>query len=389
MNYADANRLRAVLNSCGLKDANEKSADLMIIVACSVRQKPIQRIWGKIRNWTRPVSGRGKQKKKIWITGCILPDDKKKFINKVDRVFEIDEIGKIPKWLKLDNKLKIINNNGNVKLKNSSRLKFISSPSRDSNNNYLEICPENSTTHHSLPTTQYLLPIMTGCNNFCSYCAVPYCRGPEISRPIKNIINELKQAIKSKYKRILLLGQNVNSYKITQKSKLKNQNYNLKLKTKKSDFVELLIEIEKMKGDFNFNFMTSHPKDFSDDLIRFLAKSKKWERELHLPLQSGSDRILKLMNRKYTIKQYLNLIKKLKLKIKNLKISTDIIVGFPTETKKDFLATLKTLKTIKPAKVYVSQFSPRPGTNASKMKNDISANEKKRRWNIVNKAYNK
>ena len=175
----------------------------------------------------------------------------------------------------------------------------------------------------------------------------------------------------------------------TQNSKLKAQNYNLKLKTKKSDFVELLIEIEKMKGDFNFNFMTSHPKDLSDDLIKFLAKSKKWERELHLPLQSGSNRILKLMNRKYDSNQYFDLISKLRSNILNLKITTDIIVGFSTETKKDFEQTLKVLKKIKPKKVYVSQFSSRPNTKASKMKDNVNPKEKKRRWKTINNLYNK
>ena len=350
MNYADANRLRRVFNSCGLKESEEKSADLAVVVACSVRQKPVHRIYGKIRNWQ-------KVGKKIWLTGCILPADQPKLFEKVDRIFPINQINQIPKWLKLIQKSKIKNQNDNLKLKN--------------NKNYLEICPDFQIQKDGY----YYLPIMTGCNNFCSYCAVPYCRGRETSRPLKKIIDEAKKAIKNGTKRILLLGQNVNSYKI-------------KNRRTKSDFVRLLEEIENLPRDFKFNFMTSHPKDLSQDLINFLAKSKKWTRQLHLPLQSGSDQILKLMNRRYTRAQFLRLISKLKIQIPNIIISTDIIVGFPGETKKDFDQTLKALKIIKPQKVYVSQFSPRPGTAAAKLPDDVLPAEKKRRWKIINQLFN-
>ncbi len=394
MNYADADRIRTILNFCGLKETDEKSADLIITLACSVRQKPIQRIWGKIKNWKE-------NNKKIWITGCVLPDDRKKFVKKADRVFRIEEMGEISQWLEKCHSCKN-RNIYNQKLSwipgSSLKMTAPNSQINSENNknekkqNYLEIKPtifKNEFSHHSFPNTQYLLPIMTGCNNFCSYCAVPYCRGREISRSEKNILEEVKQAIKKGHKRILLLGQNVNSYQKPNK-KIKNKNDKPELKNlEKNDFINLLKKIDSLKGDFSFNFLSSHPKDVSNDLIKVLSELKKWEKEFHLPIQSGSNKILKKMNRKYSVNKYLKIIYALRKNIKNISITTDVIVGFPTETKKDFQKTLDALKIIKPNKIFVSQYSPRPNTAAWEIKNDVSEKEKKRRWQIINQKYNK
>jgi len=208
------------------------------------------------------------------------------------------------------------------------------------------------------------IPIMTGCNNFCTYCVVPYTRGREISRPEREIVLEIKKLIENKYREIWLIGQNVNSY---------------------PDFPGLLKKINNLPGDFTLHFMTSHPKDMSDELINIIKKCDKVSREIHLPVQSGDNKILRAMNRHYTIEDYKKLIKKILKQIPEAKISTDIIVGFPGETKTQFNNTVKLFKEIKFCKAYISKYSPRPGTAAAKLKDNVPQEEKKRRWQILNK----
>jgi tRNA-2-methylthio-N6-dimethylallyladenosine synthase len=191
---------------------------------------------------------------------------------------------------------------------------------------------------------------------------VPYTRGPEISRPAPDIIKEIKQLVKNKYKEIWLIGENVNSYKYEQ-----------------TNFPKLLKAIDEIPGDFWIRFTSSHPKDFSDELIDIIAKAKKITKYISLPVQSGDDKILKKMNRPYTIKQYKNIIKKIRKKIPDAMLSTDVIVGFPGETKKQFENTIKLFKEIKPDIAYVAQYSPRKGTKAFEMENDVTQKEKIRR----------
>lgn len=312
MNIADSERIDSFLRSKGNKATDEKHADLIVINACSVRQKAVDRIWGKIKIWVP-------QKKKIIITGCVLPTDKKKLAEK------------------------------GIKFQDFQ------------NSDFSKIIPYNLS-----PITY--VSIMTGCNNFCSYCAVPYTRGREKSRPLEDIIEDVNKALQAGSKNILLLGQNVNSYQF--------------------GFSNLLKKIDSLDGDFEFNFMTSNPHDMTEEIIDTFSKLKKWPRELHLAMQSGDDEILKKMNRKCSSDQYLKLIENLKLKIKNLVLTTDIIVGFPSESEKQFENTLKICKKIGFKKAYISQYSPRAGTVSAKMKDDILPSEKKRRWNILNDLIN-
>lgn len=213
--------------------------------------------------------------------------------------------------------------------------------------------------------------IMQGCNNFCTYCIVPYVRGRERSRPLQDIVEEAKQAIQEGYKKITLLGQNVNSYG----NDLGDVN-----------FVMLLKEICALEGDFVVAFMTSHPKDLSSELIDFIALSPKMLKEVHLPVQSGSTKILKLMNRKYTREKYLSVINEIKSKIKGVKLSTDIIVGFPGETEEDFQETISLLKEVKFDNVFAFMYSKRRGTPASVMENQVDDETKHRRVNEVLKV---
>ena len=198
--------------------------------------------------------------------------------------------------------------------------------------------------------------ITYGCNNFCSYCIVPYVRGRERSRKPSDIINECKKLIEEGYKEITLLGQNVNSYGNDLEG---------------VDFAYLIREITKIKGDFRLSFMTNHPKDFNENLIKAIAESNKTSRFIHLPVQAGSNNVLKLMNRKYTREDYLEKIDLLRKYIPDVSISTDIMVAFPTETEEDFLDTLDLVKRVKFSNAFTFVYSKRNGTPASKMDGQI------------------
>ncbi len=206
------------------------------------------------------------------------------------------------------------------------------------------------------------LPIMYGCNNFCTYCVVPYVRGRERSREKDIIVSEARDMILSGYKDITLLGQNVNSYGKTLENPV--------------SFAQLISEIDSIDGDYWLRFMTSHPKDCSKELIDAIAQSKHISKHLHLPFQSGSDRILKAMNRHYDRKKYLDIISYAKEKIENVSLTSDIIVGFPGETYEDFKETLSLIREVEFTSLFTFIFSPRAGTPAEKMDDPISAEEK-------------
>lgn len=335
MNISDSQRIGTKLNELGYKLVSEEEANLIVVNSCSVRQKGIDRIWGGIKKWSA-------QNKKIVITGCVLESDRKKYASRGIEFLHIDDLPKIDKNLNKTNK---------------------------SRKHYLEIIPDLDLNNSVYSQHIAFIPIMTGCDNFCSYCAVPYTRGREVSRPIKDIILEIENALKKDYKEIWLLGQNVNSYKF--------------------DFSKLLNKVDQINGDFKFNFISSNPQDMTSEIINTFANLKKWTKELHLAMQSGDDEILKKMNRKCTSREFLDLVTKLKSKIPHLKLSTDIIVGFPSETRTQFNNTVKLCKKIGFWKAYVNQYSPRTGTASAKMKDDVSAIEKKRRWEILNNLINK
>lgn len=302
MNKSDSEKIATILENRGYQPAKEEEqADLIVINVCSVRQSAVDRVFARIKS----LEG-----KKIIITGCILKEDREKLKNKAE-IMDFKDLFRIePKTLYPDG----------------------------------------------------FIPIMEGCNNFCTYCVVPYTRGREQYRKEAEIINKAKALIRKGYKKIILLGQNVNSY---------------------PNFPKLLKEIAELSGDFQVAFLTSHPKDFSDELIEVMAKCEKIIKHLNLPVQSGDDEILKKMNRPYTIKQYKNLIKKIREKIPNIRLSTDIIVGFPGETKKQFENTVKLFKEIKFNAAYIAKYSPRPGTVAFKIKDNVPLEEKKQREKIL------
>jgi len=332
-NQADAERAATVLEKIGYeKTSNFFEADLVLVFACSVRQSAIDRIVG--------LKTKFRQIKKLRpvitiLSGCVLKTDNKKLSVVFDLIIPNTDLPKLPLLLK-------------KKVKNLP-------------DNYLKIHPSYQSAF------QACVPIMTGCNNFCAYCVVPYTRGRETSRKAKDVLFECQDLIKRGYKEIILIGQNVNSYA--------DGKYN---------FPKLLKAVDGIKEDYWLSFATSHPKDLSDNLLKTMSQGKHIMPYLHLPVQAGDDEILRRMNRRYTAKHYINLIKKARRLIPEINISTDVIVGFPGETKKQFLNTAKLFKTVKYDMAYLAQYSPRVGTAAAKFDDNVVKPEKKRREEALN-----
>jgi len=353
MNYSDAERISTILENYKIKkSASIEEADFIIFVTCGVRQSAENRVYGQIHNIRKHY-----HKKIIILTGCLAhrKDVQRRSKKRVNLFTTIENFSREIKKI-LDTRCQILD----TKNKQYS--------------DYLKIKPKYNCSH-----TAYI-PVMTGCNNFCSYCVVPYARGREYSRPAENILKEVKNLIKRGCKEIVLLGQNVNSYK----SKTQNTGYKI-LDTKKSviEFSDLLRLLDNIPGKFWITFLTSHPKDMSDELIETIAKSKNICEYISLPVQSGDNEILRRMNRKYTIAHYKNLIKKIRSAIPDSAISTDIIIGFPCETKKQFKNTAKLLREMNFDMAYINQYSPRPETAAWKMRDNVSKKEKGRREKVL------
>lgn len=332
MNESDSERLSTKLEHQGyIPVSTPEQADLIIINMCSVRQSAVNRVYSKIEK-IREIN----KNTKIILTGCLLDKDRKQL------VLQVDEI-----WPIIDFKFR----------------------------------PKHKSQQHAY------LPIMNGCNNFCTYCAVPYTRDREISRPTKDILEEVKYLIEREYTEIILLGQNVNSYNFSSAIPASHSailaKARIQSKSEYTYFPELLQKICQIPGNFNIKFLTSHPKDMSNELINVIAQEEKISKELHLPLQSGDNIILREMNRGYTVNQYKNLIKRIIKKIPEAKFSTDIIVGFPGETESQFNNTIKIIDEMKFTQIYTACYSPRPESVASKFKDNISSHEKKRRKTII------
>ena len=357
LNENDSEKLSGIVEKMGYtKVENPKEADLNIINTCCVRENAEDRLFGKLGELKKIKENNGSI---IAIGGCMMQE--KHITNKIkesypfaDILFGTHTLHKFPEDLykALDEKNKIediIDIEG--KIYEDIPIK------RDSN-------------------IKASVTIMNGCNNFCTYCIVPYVRGRERSREPKAIIEEVKQLAKQGYKEITLLGQNVNSYLRVEKEK----NINFEEYEGVNSFATLLKAINKIEGIERIRFVSPHPKDFTDDVIDAIASCDKVCKLVHLPLQSGNTKVLKEMNRKYTKEQYLNLVEKMKAKISNLTLSTDIIVGFPGETDEEFEDTLDVVKKVKFEQVYMFIYSRRVGTPGDKMPNQIPEEIKHKRF---------
>lgn len=337
MNTSDSQKITSFLTEHGhtfIKDAS--LADVIILNMCSVRQSAVDRIYGNIINFKK------NPKCKIAIMGCVLKADKEQLEKITDAIFTTEDI----------RSLLNIFNIPEVKAHNFSVRSLMPSPATEVTGN---------------------VPIMAGCNNFCTYCAVPYTRGKEVYFSPKQIIQEVKFLLSKGAKEIWLLGQNVNSYK-----------YSLNGET--VDFADLLKMVNGIEGKFWLRFTSPHPKDFPNKLIDTMVDCDKYGSYLNLPVQAGSDKILKAMRRPYTHAKYLALVEKIRNafikkrgKFPLLSISTDTIVGFPGETKKDFRDTVSLYKKAKFDQAFIAKFSPRKGTPAAELKDNVLSAEKERR----------
>ena len=344
-NVSDSERIKGLLSTMGYSmTENIESADLIIFNTCAVREHAEDRVYGNI-GMLKPL----KEKRHdilIAVCGCMTQQQSvaerlKKSYPYVDIVLGTHVRHRLPEYIYR-------------RLKGEKRVFDIS----DDCHEIIEGVPVSRDGKFKA-----WLPIMHGCNNFCTYCIVPYVRGREVSREPDAIIREAKKLIDSGVKEITLLGQNVNSYGKDGKS---------------IDFPELLEKINGIDGDFRIRFMTSHPKDCTDKLLQTMAKCEKVERHLHLPLQSGNDEILRRMNRHYDSKAYLKLVEKARNLIPDIQFTSDIIVGFPGETYENFLDTVEIIKKVKYYQLFTFIYSPRKGTPAADMPDGISKTEKSR-----------
>ncbi len=348
LNNADSEILSGFLNEMGFVNTNNiNESDLIIFNTCCVRENAELKLYGNIgalKNLKK-----SKPEMIIAVCGCMMQqkhsvDTIKSKYKHIDLIFGTNNIHVFPELLE-----KIIN-------KKSTIIEII-----DSESSIVEGLPVIRKDKHKAWVT-----IMYGCNNFCSYCIVPYVRGRERSRRPQNIIEEVKNLALDSYKEVTLLGQNVNSY-----GKDFFEPY---------DFADLLQDINDIDGIERIRFMTSHPKDITDKLIHTIKDCNKICEHLHLPFQAGSNKILKLMNRKYTKEEYLYKIEKIKEALPDIALTTDIIVGFPGETKEDFKETLDIVKKVQFDQAFTFIYSKRKGTPAFKMKDYMTKEEKHRNF---------
>ena len=347
MNARDSEKLQGILEMCGYQEADSDDADFVLYNTCTVRENANQRVYGRLGYLNS-------QKKKnpsmmIALCGCMMQEPEvveriKKSYRFVDIVFGTHNIFKLAELI-----FNRLNQNGMM----------------------VEVWQGTDEIVEDLPADRKYpfksgVNIMFGCNNFCSYCIVPYVRGRERSRDPEDIVREIEGLVADGVVEVMLLGQNVNSYGKTLEHPV--------------TFAELLRRVEAIDGLKRIRFMTSHPKDLSDELIEVMRDSKKICRHLHLPLQSGSSRILARMNRRYTKEQFILLAEKIKAAIPDISLTTDIIVGFPGETEEDFEETLDVVRRVRFDSAFTFIYSKRTGTPAASMEDQVPEADVKRRF---------
>ena len=347
MNARDSEKLEGILEAVGYQKTDSEDADLVIYNTCTVRENANLKVYGRLGQL-----GKTKEKHpwmKIALCGCMMQEPQvveklKKSYRFVDLIFGTHNIYKFAEYL-----AEVLTEDEMV----------------------VEIWKNTDKIVENLPVDRKYsfksgVNIMFGCNNFCSYCIVPYVRGRERSRRPEEILAEVKRLAQDGVVEVMLLGQNVNSY-----------GKNLE---EPMTFAQLLREVAKVDGIQRIRFMTSHPKDLSDELIEVMATEPKVCRHLHLPLQSGSSRILKQMNRHYTKEQYLDLVDRIRRAIPDISLTTDIIVGFPGETEEDFQETLDVVRRVRYDSAFTFQYSKRSGTPAAALENQVPHEEVQRHF---------
>ena len=347
MNARDSEKLIGILEKIGYEMTEDEHAELVLYNTCTVRDNANQKVYGRL-GFLNTIKKKNPHMK-IALCGCMMQEPSvveklQKSYRFVDLVFGTHNIYKFAELL---------------------------ASSLESDRMIIDIWKETDKIVEELPADRKFffksgVNIMYGCNNFCSYCIVPYVRGRERSRKPEDILQEIRRLVQDGVVEVMLLGQNVNSYG-------KNLEHPI-------SFAELLQEVEKIEGLERIRFMTSHPKDLSDELIEVMKNSEKICRHMHLPLQSGSSRLLKIMNRRYTKEQYLALVEKLRNAIPDISLTTDIIVGFPGETEEDFRETLDVGRKVRYDSAFTFIYSKRTGTPAAVMENQVPEDVVKERF---------
>ena len=342
MNARDSEKIIGILMTIGYKVVEDEDADLVIFNTCTVRENANLKVYGRLGQLKKI-----KNKNPEMITmlcGCMMQEESvvekiKKSYRNVDIIFGTHNIFKFAELLSM----KVLDRAESKKM-------------------IIDVWKDTTEIVEELPVERKYhfksgVNIMFGCNNFCSYCIVPYVRGRERSREPEDIIAEIECLVKDGVVEVMLLGQNVNSYGKNLENPI--------------SFTELLRRVEKIEGLKRIRFMTSHPKDLSDELIEYLGESKKVCKQMHLPLQSGSDRLLQKMNRHYTKEGYLELVRKIRKAVPDIALSTDIIVGFPGETEEDFAQTMDVVKKVEYDSAFTFIYSKRTGTPAAAMEEQV------------------
>lgn len=367
MNRSDTERVITVLNNMGCEPTDdENTADIIGVIACSVRQKGIDKVYSRILKWNTMKRNRNLI---TFISGCMLPADRVRFIRLFDIVFTMNELPELPDMIR----------QYGVMTASSSQIPTEEEIVRQINpsanmDRFWAIKPQHISKYEAF------IPIQNGCNKFCTYCAVPYTRGREVSRKSDEILTELRQAVEKGYKSITLLGQNVNSYGLDKKGDEMN-------------FAQLLRTIgrygDECGKEFWVYFTSPHPRDMNDEVIEVISQYRCLAKQIHIPIQSGDDNMLQRMNRKHTLEDYRHIINIIRRMLPTATIFTDIIVGFTGETEEEFENTRKAMIEFKYNMAYIAQYSVRPGAVASTWADDVPKEEKRRRYHVLSQELEK
>lgn len=354
MNISDSGRVKTYIEKLGYESTdNPHEADLLGVIACSVRQKAIDKVYNLIAVWNRQKASRPLT---TFLTGCILPDDREKFLKTFDMVFDMRDLTKFAEML----------------AEHTHEGTYYPKLSREEQAYQMDYFWRLEGRQPD--KFEAFVPIQNGCDKFCTYCAVPYTRGREVSRSSAEIVEEVKCLVNAGFKSITLLGQNVNSYGMDKKGKEIN-------------FAQLL-ELIGRYGDesgkeFYVYFTSPHPRDMTDDVLYTIAKYKCLGKWIHIPIQSGDTEMLKRMNRKYDIERYRSVIHSIRTILPTATIFTDIIVGFTGETLEEFENTRRAVKEFKYNMAFIAMYSPRPGAKSSEWVDDVPKDEKSRRYSVL------
>ncbi|MFO7657173.1 MAG: MiaB/RimO family radical SAM methylthiotransferase, partial [Bacteroidales bacterium] len=394
MNKADSERVRTVIEDMGYTWTDfEEEAGLLGVLACSVRQKSIDKVYSRIYKWNK---WKNRRNLISFVSGCVLPADKEKFLKMFDLVFEMKELPRLPEMLSqcgITTPLSI--RRGNIPVVEEHHLAITGI--KPGSNPLLNVNPVSEKIRlagrpeeeirgfwHVKPayesSYEAFIPIQNGCDKFCTFCAVPYTRGREVSRPSAEILDEIRDLVNGGYKSITLLGQNVNSYGLDRHGS-------------EISFPELLRQIGefgKNSGkDFWVYFTSPHPRDMTGEVIEVISEYSCLAKQIHLPIQSGDDKVLMKMNRKYSVNDYRKIIAVIRKLLPDATIFTDIIVGFTGETDEQFENTRKAMEEFKYNMAYIAKYSPRPGAASSRWDNDIPGEVKTRRLHILTEELTK